>query len=148
MTKVADATTADGSTGWFKIFEDSWAAVVGSGDGTNDDWGTKDLNNCCGRMAVKIPSDIPAGDYLLRAEVIALHVAGSVGGAQFYMSCCKFTCFLPMSLSWSYILKFDSSQNYLLIHDFQIRLQSQEVVQPAPEQSYCPAPIQRLIPAS
>lgn len=27
------------------------------------------------------------GNYLLRAEVIALHVAGSVGGAQFYMSC-------------------------------------------------------------
>ncbi|KAF8749111.1 Glycoside Hydrolase Family 61 [Rhizoctonia solani] len=27
------------------------------------------------------------GQYLLRAEVIALHVASSVGGAQFYMSC-------------------------------------------------------------
>lgn len=55
----------------------------------NDDfWGVKDLNKCCGRMNVKIPSDIAAGDYLLRAEVIALHVAGSSGGAQLYMSCC------------------------------------------------------------
>jgi len=27
LTKVSNAATADGSTGWFKIFEDSWAAV-------------------------------------------------------------------------------------------------------------------------
>jgi cellulase len=89
LTKVADASTADGSTGWFKIFQDTWAPVSGASVGDSDDWGTKDLNTCCGRMNVKIPSDIPAGDYLLRAEVIALHVASSVGGAQFYMSCCK-----------------------------------------------------------
>lgn len=60
-----------------------------AGSSADDDWwGTRDLNNCCGRMNVKIPSDIAAGDYLLRAEVIALHVAGSSGGAQLYMSCC------------------------------------------------------------
>jgi cellulase len=94
MTKVSDASTADGSTGWFKIFKDDWAKIAGSSDAAADNWGTKDLNTCCGRMNVKIPSDIPAGDYLLRAEVIALHVAGSAGGAQFYMSCCMFTSFL------------------------------------------------------
>jgi len=44
-------------------------------------------------MNVKIPSDIPSGDYLLRAEAIALHVAGSLGGAQFYASCCKSSSF-------------------------------------------------------
>jgi cellulase len=27
MSKVPDATTADGSTGWFKIFQDTWAPV-------------------------------------------------------------------------------------------------------------------------
>lgn len=60
-----------------------------AGNSADDDfWGVKDLNKCCGRMNVKIPSDIAAGDYLLRAEVIALHVAGSSGGAQLYMSCC------------------------------------------------------------
>ena len=94
LTKVSDASTADGSTGWFKIFKDDWAKIAGSSDAAADNWGTKDLNTCCGRMNVKIPSDIPAGDYLLRAEVIALHVAGSVGGAQFYMSCCMFIPFL------------------------------------------------------
>lgn len=85
MTKVSDASTADGSTGWFKIFQDGWAKAGASGD--DDSWGTKDLNACCGRMDVKIPSDLPSGDYLLRAEVIALHTAGSSGGAQLYMTC-------------------------------------------------------------
>lgn len=40
-------------------------------------------------MNVKIPSDIAAGDYLLRAEALALHTAGQANGAQFYMTCCK-----------------------------------------------------------
>ena len=87
MSKVSDASTADGSTGWFKIFQDGWAKTASGASGDDDKWGTKDLNTCCGKMNVKIPSDLAAGDYLLRAEVIALHSAGSAGGAQFYMSC-------------------------------------------------------------
>jgi cellulase len=46
------------------------------------------MNSCCGKVDAKIPTDLAAGDYLLRAEVIALHTAGQTGGAQFYMSCC------------------------------------------------------------
>ncbi len=42
-------------------------------------------------MDVTIPPDTPSGDYLLRAEVIALHTAGQAGGAQFYMSCYQLT---------------------------------------------------------
>ena len=82
LTKVSDAATADGSTGWFKIFADTWAKSPSGGSGDDDFWGTKDLNTCCGRMDVKIPADIAAGDYLLRAEALALHTAGSPGGAQ------------------------------------------------------------------
>lgn len=98
MSKVSDASTADGSTGWFKIFENGWTKAGSVGD--NDNWGVKDLNKCCGKMDVKIPSDIPAGDYLLRAEVIALHTAGQSGGAQFYMSCCKcLSCGVAMGMN-------------------------------------------------
>ncbi|KAF4624649.1 hypothetical protein G7Y89_g13521 [Cudoniella acicularis] len=68
LSKVTDATTADGSTGWFKIFQDGWAPTSSAKVGDDDLWGTKDLNKCCGRMNVLIPADIPAGDYLLRAE--------------------------------------------------------------------------------
>lgn len=77
LSKVDNAATSDGSGGWFKIFQDSWSPKAGSTVGDGDNWGTNDLNSCCGRMNVKIPSDIAAGDYLLRAEAIALHVAGS-----------------------------------------------------------------------
>jgi len=87
MSKVSDAASADGSTGWFKIFQDGWAKNPSGGSGDDDYWGVKDLNKCCGKMNVKIPSDLPSGDYLLRAEVIALHTAGSPGGAQLYMTC-------------------------------------------------------------
>jgi len=91
MSKVADSSTADGSSGWFKVFQDTWAKDPTGSSGSDDSWGTKDLNTCCGKMSVKIPADIPAGDYLLRSEAIALHAAASVGGAQFYMSCYQLT---------------------------------------------------------
>ena len=87
LTKVSDATTADGSTGWFKIFSNSWSKKAGGSVGDDDNWGTRDLSTCCGRMDVKIPSDIASGDYLLRAEALALHTAGQANGAQFYVSC-------------------------------------------------------------
>jgi cellulase len=70
------------------VYENGWAAT-NKGAGDNDYWGVKDLNTCCGKLDVKIPAELAAGDYLLRAEVIALHTAGSSGGAQFYMSCCR-----------------------------------------------------------
>lgn len=91
MSKVSDASTADGSAGWFKVFQDTWAKNPSGGSGDDDYWGTKDLNKCCGKMNVKIPSDIAPGDYLLRAEVIALHTAASSGGAQLYMTCYQIT---------------------------------------------------------
>ncbi|KAG8704805.1 hypothetical protein FRC11_009572, partial [Ceratobasidium sp. 423] len=39
----------------------------------------------------KIPSNTPAGNYLLRIEHIAVHGASTVGGAQFYISCAQLT---------------------------------------------------------
>jgi cellulase len=42
-------------------------------------------------MNVKIPADIAPGDYLLRAEAIALHAAGPSGGAQPYVTCYQLT---------------------------------------------------------
>lgn len=34
-----------------------------------------------------VPRNLPSGQYLVRMEAIALHVAQSFGGAQFYISC-------------------------------------------------------------
>ncbi|KDR77861.1 hypothetical protein GALMADRAFT_65659 [Galerina marginata CBS 339.88] len=82
MAAVSDATTAVGaSSNWFKISE------MGLPSSNPDYWGTQVLNDNCGHFTFTVPPDIAPGNYLLRAEVIALHVASSVGGAQFYMSC-------------------------------------------------------------
>jgi cellulase len=91
MSKVEDAATADGSSEFFKIYENTWKKAPGSTQGDNDYWGTKDLNYNCGKLDFTIPSDIAPGDYLLRAEAIALHAAGPSGGAQHYVTCYQLT---------------------------------------------------------
>jgi hypothetical protein len=85
MSKVEDATSADGSSEWFKVDEFGY-------DASSKTWGTDLLNENCGKRTFKLPSKIPAGDYLVRAEAIALHTAGQSGGAQFYMTCYVSRC--------------------------------------------------------
>ncbi|KAH7035728.1 glycoside hydrolase [Microdochium trichocladiopsis] len=80
LSKVSDASTDTGSGKWFKIFETGYNAATKV-------WGNEGLNRGCGKQQLKIPSSIAPGDYLLRAETIALHAAGQAGGAQFYMTC-------------------------------------------------------------
>ncbi|KAL5519546.1 hypothetical protein ACEPAH_1229 [Sanghuangporus vaninii] len=81
MAKVDDATTAVGSdASWFKIDE------MGLASNNPDYWANQVLNDNCGHWTCTVPSVAP-GNYLLRAETIALHTAASSGGAQFYMSC-------------------------------------------------------------
>lgn len=91
MSKVEDAATADGSSEFFKVYENTWKKAPGSTQGDNDYWGTKDLNYNCGKLDFTIPEDIAPGDYLLRAEAIALHAASSSGGAQHYVTCYQLT---------------------------------------------------------
>lgn len=77
MKKVTNALTDPGyGSGWFKIAEDGLSG--GS-------WGVDRLIANGGIQTITIPSCIAPGDYLLRGELIALHSAGSQGGAQFYM---------------------------------------------------------------
>ncbi|PPR04279.1 hypothetical protein CVT24_013363 [Panaeolus cyanescens] len=82
MAAVSDARTASGSSAsWFKVSE---SGLVSNNP---DYWAVQVLNDNCGHYTFKVPSDIAPGNYLIRAEVIALHVAGSSGGAQFYPAC-------------------------------------------------------------
>ncbi|KAJ0384206.1 hypothetical protein COL922a_008879 [Colletotrichum nupharicola] len=80
LSSVEDAAAADGSSSFFKVFESGYFA-------NNNTWGNDLINKGCGKQNFVIPSDIAPGDYLLRAETVALHAAGSEGGAQYYMSC-------------------------------------------------------------
>lgn len=92
LAKVTDASKVDPTTaGWFKFHITGWSKNPSGRTGDDDWWGTRDLNNCCGRMDMKIPADLAPGDYLLRAEALALHAAGPSSIGQFYMSCYQLT---------------------------------------------------------
>ncbi|KAF8980032.1 glycosyl hydrolase family 61-domain-containing protein [Cyathus striatus] len=54
-------------------------------DPSTQEWATDVVNANNGKHSVVIPSSLSAGEYLLRAEIIALHVASTYPGAQFYM---------------------------------------------------------------
>ncbi|KAK4118186.1 lytic polysaccharide monooxygenase [Parathielavia appendiculata] len=81
LKKVNDATTDSGvGGGWFKIQEDGY---------NNGVWGTTKVINGQGKHPIRIPECIAPGQYLLRAEMIALHGASNYPGAQFYMECAQ-----------------------------------------------------------
>ncbi|KAL7274969.1 hypothetical protein RUND412_002100 [Rhizina undulata] len=81
MKRVNNATTDTGSgSGWFKIWTDGYQ------DGA---FCTDRLIANGGKMTVKIPKDLAAGQYLLRGEHLALHEAQNVGGAQWYIGCAQ-----------------------------------------------------------
>lgn len=77
MAKVADAKTAS-SASFFKVAEDGYK-------GTTASWGTEILNANCGKRAFVVPKSLASGNYLVRAEAIALH-AGA-GNPQPYVTC-------------------------------------------------------------
>ncbi|KAK8159363.1 fungal cellulose binding domain-containing protein [Phyllosticta citrichinensis] len=84
MAKVPDGKTAaawDGSGQvWFKIF--GQGPTINS---TGLSWPSSGKK----QVDVTLPASLPNGQYLLRAEHIALHGAGSEGGAQFYIACAQ-----------------------------------------------------------
>lgn len=78
-----DPTTVDKTTLEFiKIAESG--LISGSNPGT---WATDDLISNGLTWEIKIPSDLKAGNYVLRHEIIALHSAYSTDGAQNYPQC-------------------------------------------------------------
>ncbi|KAF2668141.1 hypothetical protein BT63DRAFT_479563 [Microthyrium microscopicum] len=66
MCEVADAATSSGDCSWVKVAEDAYT-------GTESSWGTEVLNNNCGKRAYTIPKSLKSGNYLIRAEALALH---------------------------------------------------------------------------
>lgn len=82
LKKVSNAATDPGyGDGWFKIQQD--------GLGSDGIWGTERVINGKGVHKITIPKCIEPGQYLLRAEMLALHGAGSYPGAQFYQECAQ-----------------------------------------------------------
>lgn len=80
-TGVKDCTTFDSSEAkWFKVDE----------KGVQDDgktWWVDEFHTNNQPVPFTIPDNLKAGNYLVRSELIALHNAASVGGAEFYPNC-------------------------------------------------------------
>lgn len=77
---VDSAKDAAGVGSWFKIDEldyvdGKWASeIMGAENMTHE---------------FKLPTGLPTGEYLLRSEMLALHGAQTVDGAQFYIGCAQ-----------------------------------------------------------
>ncbi|GME44052.1 glycoside hydrolase family 61 protein [Neofusicoccum parvum] len=68
---------------WTKVYQ---KGLITGGDIDSQVWATDELitNN---KTTVTIPSSLKPGNYVLRNEIIALHSAGEVNGAQNYPQC-------------------------------------------------------------
>lgn len=73
---------------WVKIDELGWLNNTGSDvNGLGGTWATNVLISNKFSWLVKIPDILAAGNYVLRHEIIALHVADQTDGAQAYPQC-------------------------------------------------------------
>ncbi|KAJ7126150.1 glycoside hydrolase family 61 protein [Mycena epipterygia] len=70
--------TGDGAV-WFKVYEIS--AVTNGGSSIS--FPAQNLPS----VSFTIPKSLPTGEYLVRMEALALHVAETFQGAQWYISC-------------------------------------------------------------
>jgi len=78
-TDAGDEDAGNGQT-WFKIWEDPPTYTPGS-----TTLNFPQQNEL--QFTFTIPAATPSGQYLVRGEQIALHVASTYGGAQFYLAC-------------------------------------------------------------
>lgn len=62
---------------------------IQEGGYSNGKWATNVVIDNKGNQVIHIPQCIADGQYLLRAEMVALHGARSASGAQLYMECAQ-----------------------------------------------------------
>ncbi|KAI0205192.1 lytic polysaccharide monooxygenase [Astrocystis sublimbata] len=74
----ADAT----GPGWFKLWGEGY-------DMEADKWATEKLIDANGLLSIQIPPSLPAGNYLFRPEVVAMHNTTPEVEPQFYIGCAQ-----------------------------------------------------------
>jgi len=76
---ASDEDAGSGTT-WFKIWEDPPVYTGGE---------LVFPSTTMQSFTLTLPAELPSGQYLMRVEQIALHVASSFGAAQFYLACAQ-----------------------------------------------------------
>ncbi|KAI1653895.1 glycoside hydrolase [Daldinia decipiens] len=93
LSRAPEGITAadyDGSGGWARVYSlTSSPTNSTNSSSTNDDkiltWATHNIET----FRFALPTSTPPGEYLLRAEGLALHAAHKWAQAQFYVSCAQ-----------------------------------------------------------
>jgi len=80
MARVSTPNPNPTTLDWFKIDEDTY-------DTATHLFGSDKLVNNKMVYTLKIPSNLKAGDYIIRHELVALHYALKDQGPEFYISC-------------------------------------------------------------
>ncbi|KAG8949777.1 hypothetical protein FRC04_008317 [Tulasnella sp. 424] len=91
MTYLAKCT---GDCASFSSLDAKWVKIDEAGREGNQpegDWIQATTVHVNKSYSMKLPADLPAGNYLMRHEIIALHNAQSQGLAEFYPSCTQLT---------------------------------------------------------
>ncbi|KAH7027515.1 glycosyl hydrolase family 61-domain-containing protein [Microdochium trichocladiopsis] len=88
--KLSSSQDSGAGDGWFKIWSEGY-------DAEKDLWATEKLIKENGFLSIDIPQGLPAGDYLFRPEVVAMHNVTPEVEPQFYVGCAQ--VFLESSIS-------------------------------------------------
>jgi hypothetical protein len=80
------ASCGDTTCDKFDSLNASWFKINQMGRHSNGTWIQQDIMQGS-TVQVTIPNEIAPGPYLMRHEIIALHLAVTFGGAEFYPSC-------------------------------------------------------------
>ncbi|KAI0442083.1 glycoside hydrolase [Xylaria telfairii] len=107
---VSNAASTSGiGAGWVKIDEQDYV---------NGKWANEIMEAVDMTHTFKLPAKLKSGEYLLRSEMLALHGAQTLGGAQFYIGCAQLSitgsggdCSPKISLPGAY--KADDSDIYI-----------------------------------
>ncbi|XXH04164.1 hypothetical protein Hte_010577 [Hypoxylon texense] len=105
LSRAPDGVAAaeyDGSGGWARIYSLTSAPPTNSSDGDGDGgeeeeeeevltWATDNIQS----FRFPLSAATPPGEYLLRAEGLALHAAHKRDAAQFYVSCAQIRVVAP-----------------------------------------------------
>lgn len=87
MTYIA---SCNGNCSAFNSLDAEWLKIDEAGlDASGTTWVQTDTLFAGKPYTFTFPSGVPAGDYLMRNEIIALHNAQSQGGAEFYPACAQ-----------------------------------------------------------
>ncbi|KAJ7230015.1 glycoside hydrolase family 61 protein [Mycena pura] len=74
----------------FDASKAKWFKIAQEGQDSSGSWAQAKLDDGS-PASVTLPSNLKAGNYLLRHEIVALHTAQSEGGAEFYPGCAQLT---------------------------------------------------------